>query len=76
MFDVPGVGEDLAVDGFQLVGAWSEFFHDDVRPLLGWGELVAIFVALYEVEDKVPNVEGSVPHLSTVVPLQCLLVLD
>ena len=30
VFDVPGIGEDLAVDGFQLVGAWPEHFRDDV----------------------------------------------
>ena len=36
---------------------------------------MAIFVAMYEVKDKVPNVEGSVPHPSTVVPSQRLLVL-
>ena len=75
MFNVPGIGEDLTVDGFQLVGAWSEYFRDNVRPLLGWGELVAVLVALHEAEDKVLDVEGSVLHLSAVVPSQRLLVL-
>ena len=55
-------------DGFQLVGAWTEYFHDDVRPLPGWGELVVVLVALYEAENKVPDVEGLVPHSSAVVP--------
>ena len=55
MFDVPGVGEDLAIDGFQLVGTWTEYFRDDVRPFLGWGELVAVLVALYKAENKVPD---------------------
>ena len=68
MFDVLGIGEDLAVNGFQLVGAWPEYFRDDVRPLPGWGELVEVLVALYEAENKVPDVEGSVPHPSAVVP--------
>jgi len=36
---------------------------------------VAVLVALDEVEDQVPNVEGSTPHSSVMVPLQCLLVL-
>ena len=36
---------------------------------------MAVLVALYEAEDKVPNVEGSVPHPSAVVPSQRLLVL-
>ena len=36
---------------------------------------MAVLVALDEAEDKVPNVEGSVPHLSAVVLLQHLLVL-
>jgi len=44
-----------------------EYFHDDVRPLLGWGELVAVLVALYEAENKVPDVEGLVPHPSAMV---------
>ena len=51
MFNVLGVGEDLAVDGFQLVGARPEFFLDDVRPFPGRGELVAVLVALYETKD-------------------------
>ena len=52
-----------------------EYFRDDVRPLPGWGELVAVLVALYEAENKVPDVEGSVPHPSAVVLSQRLLVL-
>ena len=76
MLNVLGIGEDLAVDGFQLVGAWPEYFRDNVRPLLGLGELVAVLVALHKVENKVLDAEGSVPHLSVVVPSQCLLVLD
>ena len=36
---------------------------------------MAVVVALYEAEDKVPNVEGSVPYPSSVVPSQRLLVL-
>ena len=68
MFDVPGIGEDLAVDCFQLVGTWTEYFRDNVRPFLGWGELVAVLVALYKAEDKVPDTEGSVPNPSAVVP--------
>ena len=69
VFDVPGIGEDLAVDGFQLVGTWTEYFRDDVRPFLGWGELVAVVVALYKAENKVPDTEGSVSYPSAVVPL-------
>ena len=68
LFDVPGVGEDLAVDGFQLVGTWTEYFHDDVWPFLGWGELMAVLVALYKAENKVPDTKGSVPYPSAVVP--------
>ena len=68
MLNVPGVGEDLAVDGFQLVGAWLEYFNDDVRPLPGWGELVSVLVALHEAENEVPDVEGSAAYPSSVVP--------
>ena len=48
---------------------------NDVRPLPGWGELVAVLAALQEAENQVPDVEGSVPHPSAVVPSQRLLVL-
>ena len=75
MFDVLGVGEDLAIEGFQFAGTWTEYFCDDVQPFPWWGELVAVFVALYEAKNKVPDVEGSVPHPSAVVPSQRLLVL-
>ena len=53
-----------------------EYIRDDVRPFTGRGELVAVLVALHEVEDEVPDVEGSVPYSSAVVPSQCLLVLS
>ena len=68
MFDVPGIGEDLAIDGFQLVGTWTEYFRADVRSFSWRGELVAILVALHEAENQVPDVEGSAPHPSAVVP--------
>ena len=34
-----------------------------------------MLVALHEAENKVPDVEGSVPHPSAMVPSQRLLVL-
>ena len=36
---------------------------------------MVVLVTLHKAEDKVPNVEGSVPHPSAVVPSQRLLVL-
>ena len=36
---------------------------------------MAILVALYKVEDQVPDVEGLTPHSLAVVPSQRLLVL-
>ena len=36
---------------------------------------MAVLVALHEEENKVPDIEGSVPHPSAVVPSQRLLVL-
>ena len=75
MLNVLGVGEDLAVDGFQPVGAWTEYFCDDVGPFPGRGEFMAVLVALHKMEDKVSDVEGSTPHSSAVVPSQHLLVL-
>ena len=75
MLNVPDIGEDLAVDGLELVGAWLEHLHDNVRSLPRWGELVAVLVALDEAEDQVSDVEGLTPHSTAVVPSQCLLVL-
>ena len=75
MLDVSGVGEDLAVDGFQLVGAWPEYFRDDIWPFPGRGELVTVLVALHEAENQVPDVEGLVLYLLAMVPSQRLLVL-
>ena len=51
MLDVLGIGEDLAVDGLELVGAWMEHLHDDVQSIPRWGELVVVLAALYEAED-------------------------
>ena len=75
LLNVLGVGEDLAVDGFQLVGAWPEYFRDDIWPLPGRGELVTVLIALHVAENQVLDVEGSVPHTSAMVPSQRLLVL-
>ena len=58
------------------MGAWLEYFRDDVGPLPRRGELVTVLVALYEAENQVHDVEGSVPHPSVVVPTQRLLVLS
>ena len=75
LLDIPGIGEDLTVDGLELVGAWPEHLHDDVWSLPLRRELVAILAALDEVEDQVSDVEGLTPHSTAVVPSQCLLVL-
>ena len=75
MLDVSSIDEDLAVDAFELVGAWPEHLRNDVWSLPQRRELVAVLVSLYETEDQVSDVEGSTPHSSTVVPSQCLLVL-
>jgi len=50
LFNVPGVDKDFALDGLEHVGAWSEHLRDDIRSLLRQRELVAVFVALDEVE--------------------------
>ena len=75
MFDVPGIGEDLAVDGLELVGTWPEHFHDDIWSLPWQRELVAVLAALDKAEDQVSDVEGPTPHSMAVVPAQRLLVL-
>ena len=63
MFDVLGVDEDFTVDGLELIGAWSKHLRDDVRSFPWRRELVAVLVALDEVEHQVPDVEG--PTLAT-----------
>ena len=75
MFDIPSIDEDLAIDGLELVGAWSEHLRDNVRSLPWWRELVAVLVALDKVEHQVPDVEGSTLHPIAMVLGQHLLVL-
>ena len=36
---------------------------------------MVVLVALHEIENQVPDIEGSVPHPLVVVPSQRLLVL-
>ena len=74
MFDVPGVDEDFIVDSPELIGAWSEHLCDDVWSLPWRRELVAVLVALDEVEYQVPDVQGLTPHSMVVVLVSCLLV--
>ena len=62
MFDVLGIGEDLTVDGLQLVGAWPKHLCDDVRSFPRWGELVVVLVVLDEVENQVSDVESPTQH--------------
>ena len=50
MFDVSGVDEDFAVDGLELVGAWSEHLRDDIWSLPWRRELVAVLIALDKAE--------------------------
>ena len=50
LLDVPGIGEDFAINGLELVGARPEHLRDDVRSLPRWRELVAVLVALDEAE--------------------------
>jgi hypothetical protein len=50
LFDVPGIGEDFAICGGQLVGAMSEYFYDDEQALPWWRQLVAASAVLFEVE--------------------------
>ena len=76
MFDVPSVDEDFSLDGLELVGAWLEHLHDDVRSLPRRRELVVVLVALDEVEHQVSHVKGPTPHSTAVVPAQRLLVLS
>ena len=67
MFDVLGIDEDFAIDGLELVGAWSEHLRDGVRSFPRWGELVTVFVVLDEAEYQVPDVEGPTLHPMAVV---------
>ena len=46
-----------------------EHLHDDVGSLPRQRELVAVLVALDEVDHQVLDVEGPTPHLMVVVPV-------
>ena len=75
MFDVLGVDEEFAVDGLELIGAWSEHLHDDVWSLARRRELVVVLVALDEAKHQVLDVEGPTPYSTAMVPVQRLLEL-
>ena len=75
LFDVLGIDEDFAIDGLELIGAWSEHLHDDVWSLPWRRELVAVLVALDEAKHQVLDIEGLPPHSTAMVPAQRLLVL-
>ena len=66
MLDVLGIGDDLTVDGLQLVGTWPEHLHNDVWSIPWRGELVAVLVALDEAENQVSDVEGLTKHSTAV----------
>ena len=68
MLDVLGIGEDLTVDGLELVGAWPEHFHDDVRSHPRRRGLVAVLATLDEAKHEVSNVEGPIRHSTAMVP--------
>ena len=51
MLDVPGINEDSAVDGLELVGARSEHLRDDIWSHPWRRELVAVLAALDEAEN-------------------------
>jgi len=76
LLDVPGIDEDFAINGLELVGTWSEHLYDDLWSLPWWRELVVVLVVLDEVEDQVSDVEGPTPHSMVVVLSQRLLVLS
>jgi len=67
LLDVLGIGEDLAVDGLHLVGAWPEHLCDNIRSLPWWRELVVVLVALDEMKNQVSDIEGRTPHSMAVV---------
>ena len=75
LLDVLGIDEDYAIDGLELVGAWSEHLHDNLWSLPWRRELMAVLVALDEAEYQVPVIEGPTAHSTAVVPAQRLLVL-
>ena len=67
LLDVPGVDEDLTIDGLELVGAWSEHLRDDIWSLPQRGELVVMLVALDKTEHQVIDVEGPTQHSTAMV---------
>ena len=74
LFDVPRVGESLAVGGLELICAGSEHLCYDVGTLSWWGELVAILLALHSPQHQVTDIERTPSNVVMMVPTQGLLV--
>ena len=70
MLDFLGVDEDFAIDGLDLVGAWSEHLLDDVWSLPWLRELMAVLVALDEAEHQVLDVKHPTPHSTLPLPAE------
>ena len=74
MFNIPSVGENVAVVVLQSVGARSDYFGHHIGPFPWWRELVFFLRRLGPPEYEIADFECSPSDLPFVVPTEGLLV--
>ena len=74
MFNVPCVGETVAVVVLQPVGAWSDHLGHRVGSFPWWREFMFLLGRLGPSEYKIIDLEDPLPNFSFMVPAESLLV--
>ena len=74
MFDVPSIGENVAVAILQSVSARSDYFYHRVGSFPWWRELVLVLRRLGPPEYEVTDLEYPSSDLPFIVPAKSLLV--
>ena len=73
MFNVPSVGENIAVVVLQSVGARSDYFGHRIWPFPWWRELVFFLHRLGPPEYEITDFEYPPSDLPFVAPVEGLL---
>ena len=74
MFNVPSVGENIAIVVLQSVGAQSDYFGHRIGPFPWWRELVFFLHRLGPSEHEIVDFKYPSSDLPSVVPTEGLLI--
>ena len=76
MFNVPSVGENIAIVVLQSVGARSDYFDHRMGPFPWWRELVFFLRRLGPSEHEITDFENPSSDLPFMVPVEGLLIVS